>query len=260
VKIVTWNCNGALRKKLEYIDSIGADVLIIQECEDPAKSTSIYREWAGNYLWVGISKNKGIGVFPKKEHVVSKLFWDKTFRILGINSDSKFLSWSTKDLQLFIPFTINNKYTVLGVWTKNVKGDQFDYIGQFWKFLQIHSNDLTGDNIILLGDFNSNSVWDKYGRWWNHTDVVNDLANMGIKSLYHSQYQEAQGQETIPTFYLYRNKNKPYHIDYVFLSKHLIQKSKLSIGSFDKWIRESDHMPLSATILDGPDGTTWERK
>lgn len=65
MKIVTWNCDGALRNKLEEIDSLGADLLLIQECEDPKNNTKHYRQWAGDYLWVGTSKNKGLGVFPK---------------------------------------------------------------------------------------------------------------------------------------------------------------------------------------------------
>ena len=58
MNIITWNCNGAFRNKLQLLEKYLSDILVIQECEDPSKSTKDYKEWATNYLWTGKSKNK----------------------------------------------------------------------------------------------------------------------------------------------------------------------------------------------------------
>jgi hypothetical protein len=44
--ILSWNCNGAFRKKFEYIIDYDAGICIIQECEDPTKSNDEgYKKW-----------------------------------------------------------------------------------------------------------------------------------------------------------------------------------------------------------------------
>ena len=98
---------------------------------------------------------------------------------------------------------------------------------------------------IIAGDFNSNTIWDEWDRWWNHTDVVNELKELGIESLYHTFTGEKQGAETNPTLYFQRKLDRPYHIDYVFgsdiFSKSLkyftvgyAETSKIIIKSFQK--------------------------
>lgn len=213
MKIITWNCNGALRKKYTALDKTGADILVIQECENPETSTKDYKKWAGNYLWSGENKNKGIGIFAKNGNTVEKSECNGKFEISCIESSSPRLRWNAKSLRLFLPFTINNKIHVLGVWTKGSDGEVFGYMGQFWKYLQIHKKDFASHEYIILGDFNSNKIWDKKDRWWNHTDVVNELEDIGIKSLYHHKFRESQGEESMPTFFLHRNRKetRPYH-------------------------------------------------
>lgn len=235
MRIVSWNCNGALRKKLVALCSYEADVYVIQECENPKESKdSEYQAWASNYLWIGGNKNKGLGVFAKPEIALAPLDLD------------------AGALESFIPCTLNGHVVLLAVWTRQANSPTFGYIGQLWKYLQIHKAALAVQNAVVIGDFNSNVCWDAWDRWWNHSDVVRELEELGIHSLYHAVKNEAQGSESNPTFYMHRKREKPYHIDYAFLSKCYLPAALLEIGCPDIWLEHSDHMPLFVEMMANP--------
>ena len=102
---------------------------------------------------------------------------------------------------------------------------------------------------ILIGDFNSNTIWDKPKRKGNHSTVVDRLAQKGIFSTYHKHYKQMQGKEEHSTLFMYRHQNKPYHIDYCFASIDLINKLKnVEIGSYEEWTTYSDHKPVIVTF------------
>jgi exonuclease III len=230
VKIITWNCNGALRKKYHKLEEINADIFIIQECENPNESNdNNYLNWAGNYLWIGDTKNKGIGVFAKKNLLLKKLDWSNTYK--------------DHIVKYFLPFSINNEIEFLAIWAHQNNSPNFGYVGQLWKYLQINRDKI--GNTILIGDFNSNKIWDEWDRWWNHSDVVKELSQLGIESLYHKYTKEGQGEETQPTFYLQRKIDKPYHIDYCFAPKKFADNLiKFDIGKYENWKEFSDHNPI----------------
>ncbi|WP_372808833.1 endonuclease/exonuclease/phosphatase family protein [Pontiella sp.] len=245
MKIVSWNCNGALRNKVEYLDELDADVLVVQECENPCSSTAMFKDWAGKYFWVGDNKNRGLGIFARKGHDLGKLEWNGRFQMPGISIQSSATLWTSNELQSFLPCMVDNKHVLLGVWTKKVsKSPNFRYVGQLWKYMQIHKADIAREEAIVCGDFNSNSIWDEMDRWWNHSDVVGEFAEIGYHSLYHSQENEAHGAESQNTFYMYRHAEKGYHIDYVFLPKRRLRGSSVMFGDAAKWLQCSDHVPL----------------
>lgn len=230
MKILSWNCNGALRKKLHQIIDYDADVYVIQECENPQDTeSSEYKNWATNYIWTGDNKNKGLGIFAKS---------DINLEAIGIEIGK---------LESFIPCKVNGQ-VLLGVWTKQANSPTFGYIGQMWKFLQSHKSILMDSDAIIIGDFNSNASWDVWDRWWNHSDVVRELEDIGCFSLYHWLNDEKQGAEQVPTFYMHKKLEKPYHIDYAFLPKKWLGSSTLEIGSPDIWLAHSDHMPLLVSL------------
>lgn len=234
MKIITWNCNGAFRKKYEHLDIFDADVLIIQECENPKESTAKYKQWTDEYLWIGQNKNKGLGIFAKKGHRLDLLNWS-----------DKNSNYQNEQLESFLPCKIDGSLILLAVWTKKANSEVFGYIGQMWKYLQLHKYKLKDEKVVIAGDFNSNKIWDKWDRWWNHTDVVNELEEVEIKSLYHHLKSEAQGEETQPTFFHQRKLEKSYHIDFVFTSRNMINnKNTISVGKPDDWLELSDHIPI----------------
>lgn len=199
LKIVTWNCNGAFRKKFAALAKFNADILVIQECEDPAQTQDVaYRDFAQNYLWLGPTKNKGLGVFARKGIQLSKV---------GLELEP---------LELFLPVLVNGQWPLLACWTRQANSPTFRYIGQLWKLLQKERSFLASDTAMLIGDLNSNARWDEWDRWWNHSDVVRELEALGLSSAYHRHFSELQGEESKPTLFLQRKIEKPYHIDYGF--------------------------------------------
>ncbi|MFZ1746757.1 MAG: hypothetical protein WBO24_09830 [Nitrospirales bacterium] len=119
MKIVSWNCNGALRNKWQQLSTFGADIYVVQECEDPKQSpVQVYKDWCKNYLWIGNNKSRGIGIFAKQ---------DISLELMALNSGR---------LEYFLPCSVNNSFFLLAVWTRQANSPTFKYIGQMWKYLQ----------------------------------------------------------------------------------------------------------------------------
>jgi endonuclease/exonuclease/phosphatase family metal-dependent hydrolase len=115
----------------------------------------------------------------------------------------------------------------------------------------LHKDKIGSGSTIICGDLNSNVQWDEWDRWWNHSDVVRELGEINVHSLYHHITGEEQGMESKPTLFLHRKLEKPYHIDYAFVSKNLIGKNKnrIEVGSPDIWLKYSDHMPVVFSVV-----------
>jgi hypothetical protein len=182
------------------------------------------------FHWHGDNCHKGIGIYS---------YADYKLQLLDIfNPDYRYV----------LPFRISrngNEFTLFAIWAMdNKEYPDARYIGQVWLAMN-HYRSLLNDATILLGDFNSNAIWDYKDRVGNHSDVVDMLKGFDIYSLYHEQYASAHGKEVKPTFYMQRNLNKPYHIDYCFASKRIIESGyTITIGNYEHWCDKSDHVPI----------------
>lgn len=235
MRIIEWNCQGAFRKKNNKILSFKPDILIIPECENEKKlKFGNLTPKPNDFLWFGDNENKGIGIFS---------YSDYKFELMReYNADFKYI--------IPLKVTKNEKsFLLFAIWAKDNKENyEAGYIGQIWLAINDYS-ELFHNEVILIGDFNSNKIWDYKDRVGNHTDVVEFLENKKIRSLYHLKNDENQGQEKTPTFYMYRKLEKTYHIDYCFVSEKIINNGyDFNILEINNWIEFSDHSPIIVEI------------
>jgi exonuclease III len=221
----------AFRKKASLITSYFPDLLIVPECECPDKlAFDLYTRVPKQILWFGENNNKGLGVFS---------YGDFRFKLLDLH-DPK--------LKTIVPLKVTgNKvsFILFAVWANNPGDKGFEYVGQIWKALKKYDALLKNKRVMLIGDFNSNTIWDKPRREGNHSTVVHCLKQAGIHSCYHQYFGAEQGREGHSTLYMYRRKNLGYHIDYCFASKFFSDKLKsVEIGRHEEWAAYSDHVPL----------------
>lgn len=235
MKIITWNCNMAFRKKADIILAHKPDILVIPECEHPDKlkfNTGTIQP--KNVLWFGRNPNKGLGIFSYG------------------NFTLKLRKTHKPELRMIVPITVKNEqlqFTLYAVWAYNPDDPDGTYVEQVWKALHHYDKHLKSGHTVLAGDFNSNTIWDRKYRQGNHSHVVKRLEEKGIHSTYHLYHKQIQGKEQHPTQYMYRHKDKPYHLDYCFVSKALADKlQSVEIGDYDFWTQHSDHVPVIVTF------------
>ena len=220
----------AFRKKAEAILALQPDILIVPECEHPERlQFPAATQPPKDSLWFGTNEHKGIGIFSYSHY--------RFKRSPRYNSKLKYI----------IPIEVtggNFPFTLFAIWANNPTDPDGTYVEQIWKALKFYKNIVTAP-VILMGDFNSNSIWDRPRRIGNHSAVVKVLAEKDIHSAYHQHFNQVQGKELHPTLFLYRHQDKPYHLDYCFASVDLLKKmSSVTIGEYEKWSHFSDHVPL----------------
>jgi exonuclease III len=240
MRIITWNCARAFRKKAHRILALEPNVVVVQECENPAECTD--KTWLtdfSDWVWFGDNKNQGVGLFFRGEVEVA----------VGRPYHPEFKFIAAYDLEQppggCEPPGGSWRYTIVPIWANNALSGKFRYIGQVWNFLEKYKHELMGREVILLGDLNSNANWDTRSRWWNHSDVVRVLKEIGIESLYHTHREIEHGSEPENTFFLYKNREKGYHLDYIFGSGYFRRNlSNISVAPYDEWCKYSDHCPV----------------
>lgn len=208
----------AFYKKRHLFDKLLPDIAIIQEVSKKDIDGGDYPFAA----WVGSNPNKGLGVIG---------FRQASYRMTEPGDPG--LPWH-------LPFSVDG-LNIIALWAHQFDRD-LKYVRVTHKIVDRHVGFLGTGRAMIVGDFNSNTVWDSEHRGRNHSMLVEKLAGIGLDSIYHRQHQVPQGSEEARTFFHNWNPDLGHHIDYAFMSSGM--EAKVAIGEHADWLAHSDHMPL----------------
>jgi len=208
---------------------LAPDILVVPECD---KTAPVQQELEGarqtGFEWVGRISSKGLGIFS---------FGDYRLSLAGFyNPNHRFV----------VPLEVQGpmSFLLLAVWT--VPDEIGSYVRPLVEAWKEYTPQIRAQNVVIAGDFNA-SVQFRGKPNFHFSVFLNLVAESGVCSLYHETTDEPHGQEKAPTFFLYRKRERPFHIDYMFAGAGLRSRLKsFRVGNHEDWAVHSDHMPLSA--------------
>ena len=232
MKLITWNCQGAFRKKIAHLTDLQPTLVAIQECECPSKLL-FPRDCPlpDDFLWQGENLDKGVGVFA--------------YGNLRLTLDERY----DPTIHHCIPIRVSGDLDLhlLAVWAMGHKQKARSYVGQVYHAVHYYADFLREREAVVLGDFNSNAIWDRERKVSNHTALVGALGAANLVSVYHTYFDEAPGHERQPTYFHHRSPHNGYHLDYCFVPKSWLGRLQtVTVGASDPWCEYSDHTPLRA--------------
>lgn len=222
MRLATWNCcAGPLDRKLAAAATLAADLIVIPEC--PALPRPGPR-----HFWTGTNPRKGLAVLTAEGYRLRKI------------------PRRTPLPEFVAPLMVEGPVTflLLAVWMKGKGPDR--YVRGLNRAIDACRSLIARHPTVVLGDFNSNAIWDdEHPDGLDHSSLVGRLGALGLESAYHHARGEAHGAEREPTFYFYRRKSIPYHLDYCFLPRTWAPRLRqVRVGSWQEWRGLSDHVPL----------------
>lgn len=240
-RLTAWNCNMALHRKLDALESLGADIAVLPEVAHPyVVAGKSPRFIADRCVWEGHNQHKGLGIVASSERWHMRLHesYDPGNAII-------------------LPVSVDGplRFNLLAIWSLHVDGKKATARsgGPVVRALENAREFCRGAPLVVAGDFNNSVIWDKPGNVNNMTAIDDLLQDLGLVSAYHHSRNLALGAETDPTLY-WRDRRidgPRYHIDYIYIPRDWSGvKYSLQVGRFERWVGSglSDHVPLTISF------------
>jgi hypothetical protein len=233
MRLIAWNCAMGLHRKMAALRSLRPDIAILSEVACPEQLRLRLPELKDiPTVWVGGSSNKGLAVIS---FTGSELALDVSYKMTN---------------QYIAPVQVTGQkpFRLLAVWDHNDRKEGLNRRpGPLLRALDDSADFCRHDDLVVAGDFNNNPLWDKPNGPNNMRIIAQELMKRRLVSLYHRTTGLDFGAEVRATYWQYRNREMPYHIDYIFVPTNWFENMiSFEIGNFEDWSSFSDHAPLIA--------------
>lgn len=230
MRLVSWNCRLNSKDRREKLIEILPDLAVIQESPHPDYiANDLLFEDA---IWVGQDKNSGLGV--------SVLSFSKDYQLTLLVDEVKY-EW-------VVPIKVSGKenFTLIAVWAKRMPGASYGKV--LYSALQEYEKFIQGGPVIIIGDFNLDKKVRSSYTGIGYEKIMALFENYDLKSCYHTIEKEEFSTESKATYYHYGKFDKPFHVDYCFGSKEVLEgMHSFTTGTAEEYLPFSHHVPL---ILD----------
>ena len=233
MRILVWNINMAVHKKVALLRRLAPDIAILPECAAPEVIVAKCPEFTfTDAQWQERSRHKGLGVF--------------SFGNVRLTRSPAF----DPRFEVFLPLRVTGptRFHLLAVWSLNFHPTAGLSMPDALRF---YRRFLSYCDAVVAGDFNNSVFWDRPGKWTNFVSIANSLAKLGLTSAYHAVTRESFAQERQATLWFLKRPHQGYHIDYCFVPRSwLFPSSTVWVGQHKEWLAHSDHAPLVVTVND----------
>jgi len=229
VRFVTWNLwagdTGAKLQRLPTTPDVAALCEVSRQPPAPTLN-GINPEW----LWAGELADRGTAIAS----------W-------GIGMKRLAPSEGTTPGRFSLAVDLANGMGVVGLWSCP-QGPNASYAAEIHKTLDAFEGLMRSRPCIVAGDFNL----EPGGQTDRRYGITRRLADLGYVSAYHAFNDVRFGDEQ-PTYFHQFKRDKPFHIDMVFVPTDLVVKIRsVEIAPFDGWVTRgatrSDHVPVAVEI------------
>jgi exonuclease III len=240
LRIVTWNCNMALRLKFDRLRSLRPDVAVVQECADPDAAGKGWHPDCTSYDWIGFNPDKGLGIF--------------TFGDLALTRHPSY----SETYALYLPEVVSGRcrFNLLGLWTADPRKIPAGATHDPAAALQYYRSFLAAEPSIVAGDFNRLPQQMSVRRNGPGSSVGDVLARAGLINADYAM-SHASGQPALRRTHFHQRKfSRGFVVDYIFIpAAQAAHLAAFEVGDPHDWITWSDHVPLVAEFDPALGGT-----